>query len=361
VIQNFITQIRTNNKLLNYDEASTKNAIILPILNNLGWNPFNIDEIQPEYPIENQRVDYALISDGTVKVFIEAKKTDEELENHQEQLLNYSFKKGVPLAILTNGINWWFYLPLKEGGWNQRKFYSINIFEQEPEDISRHFSDYLSKDNCISGINLKNAENVFKGNQKLHSIETTLPQAWEKIVRDKDEEFIELLSERTEQLCGYKPDAETIERFISTNINPKISQIHQKSANINKKSDKKPLNSSNKISKINLDSSYTYKDIQSFRFLGNDYPVKNWTDLLLHICNIMYQLKGIQFENVLSLKGRKKPYFSTNINDLRDGHKIQGTKIYVEKNLSANSKVKLIKTILELFSYSQEDIQIITK
>jgi hypothetical protein len=31
------------------------------------------------------------------------------------KLLNYSFQEGVKLAILTNGIAWWFYLPRHEG------------------------------------------------------------------------------------------------------------------------------------------------------------------------------------------------------------------------------------------------------
>ena len=67
-------------------------------------------------------VDFALRHRGVNKVFIEVKKVGAKFEAHQEQLLNYSFNYGVKLATLTNGLTWWFYLPLQEGRWEQRRF-----------------------------------------------------------------------------------------------------------------------------------------------------------------------------------------------------------------------------------------------
>jgi len=136
-----ISEFKKDKRLLLFDEAATKQAVILRILKSLGWDPFNIDEVYPEYSVGSKRVDYALKSNGRNKVFIEVKKVNEDLEKHQEQLLSYSFQEGVKLAILTNGISWWFYLPLREGSWEQRKFYTIEIYDQDIEDIVRKFDD----------------------------------------------------------------------------------------------------------------------------------------------------------------------------------------------------------------------------
>jgi hypothetical protein len=102
-----INDFKNNKKLQSFDEASTKQAMILSVLKVLGWNPFNIEEVYPEYPVDNknERVDYSLTHNGKNKVFIEVKKVTEDLDKHQEQLLNYSFREGVKLAILTNGIS----------------------------------------------------------------------------------------------------------------------------------------------------------------------------------------------------------------------------------------------------------------
>lgn len=110
----YIESLKVNPKVSSFDEAATKQAIILPLLHLLGWNTYNIDEVTPEFSVENRRVDYSLRLNSSNEVFIEVKKTGEELGNYQEQLLDYSFRQGVELAILTNGITWWFYLPTKK-------------------------------------------------------------------------------------------------------------------------------------------------------------------------------------------------------------------------------------------------------
>lgn len=175
-----INDLKKDRRLLSFDEAATKQAVILRILKALGWDPFNIDEIYPEYSVGGKRVDYALRHNGINKVFIEVKKVNEDLEKHQEQLLNYSFQEGVKLAILTNGISWWFYLPLREGSWEQRKFYTIEIYDQESKDIVEKFEEFLSKENVISDKAIENAENLYKSRQKQYLIKETLPKAWEK-------------------------------------------------------------------------------------------------------------------------------------------------------------------------------------
>jgi len=142
-----IKKIHSDRQLLSFDEAATKQAVILRILSSLGWDPFNIDEVHPEYSVGGKNVDYALRHDNYNKVFIEVKKVGEDLDRHQEQLLNYSFQEGVKLAILTNGITWWFYLPLHEGSWEQRRFYTIEIYDQDANEIVQKFIDFLSKEN----------------------------------------------------------------------------------------------------------------------------------------------------------------------------------------------------------------------
>ena len=143
-----IKEIRDDPNIFTFKEARIQLSIILRILNLLDWDIFR--EIIPEYGVENRSVDYALQINGDNEVFIEAKNPQENLENHQEQLLDYCFREGVELAILTNGIEWWFYLPLKKGTWNDRKFYTINILEQEIEDIVDKFCpSTLSAKCCV--------------------------------------------------------------------------------------------------------------------------------------------------------------------------------------------------------------------
>ncbi len=213
-----VKQLKSDRRLASFDEAATKQIVLLRILSLLGWDIYNIDEVMPEYSVGSQRVDYALRHSNANKVFIEVKKVGEDLERHQEQLLNYSFKEGVSLAILTNGISWRFYLPLHEGSWEQRKFYTVEIYDQNSEDIVGRFLDYLAKEKVYSGGHIQNAEAVYKSRQKEYQFRDTLPKAWNKLISEPDELLVELIADATEKLCGYKPDNSVVEFFISSNI-----------------------------------------------------------------------------------------------------------------------------------------------
>jgi predicted type IV restriction endonuclease len=210
----FIEHLNANPKVSAYDEAATKQAIILPLLHLLGWDIHNIDEVTPEFSVENRRVDYSLRLNNSNEFFIEVKKPGKDLEDYQEQLLGYSFRQGVELATLTNGMTWWFYLPTKKGDWKARKFYTIDIIQQESNDIASKFVDLLSKNSVQSGNAVQHAESIYKGQLRKTTIEDTLPETWNNIISEPDTSLINLIAETTEKICGFKPDTEQVKRFL---------------------------------------------------------------------------------------------------------------------------------------------------
>lgn len=210
----FIESLNANSKVSAYDEAATKQAIILPLLHLLGWDIHNIDEVTPEFSVENRRVDYSLRLNNLNEFFIEVKKPGKDLEDYQEQLLAYSFWQGVELATLTNGMTWWFYLPTNKGDWKTRKFYTIDIIQQESNDIASKFVDLLSKNSVQSGNAVQHAESIYKGQLKKTLIEDTLPKAWNNIISEPDTSLINLIAETTEKICRFKPDTEQVKLFL---------------------------------------------------------------------------------------------------------------------------------------------------
>lgn len=224
-----IKEIRNDSNISTWNEAQAKEWIIRPILDLLGWGR---REIIPEYGVEARRVDYALQINGDNEVFIEAKKPGEDLENHQKQLLDYSFGNGVDLAILTNGIAWWFYLPLKKGVWNDRKFYTIDILEQGIEDIVDKFDLLISRQNVASGEAVRQAESILENRQREKIVKERLPEAWNKVIENAvspDSLLVDILAETAEEVCGFKLESDEILRFIRSNhekwlLSPELKQ-----------------------------------------------------------------------------------------------------------------------------------------
>lgn len=351
-LDTFIKSLKEDRKVISYDEAATKQAIILQLLSILKWNTYNTDEVTPEYSVGGGNVDYSLRVGGLNKVFIEVKRVGEELENHQEQLLNYSFQEGVKLAILNNGRTWWFYLPLHEGSWEQRRFYTIDILEQETEEVVSKFSDFLSKDNVASGQAVQNAEEVYKSHRKETISKDTLPKAWNKIIQDTDEVLIDLVSETTERLCGYKPNAEMIGRFIAENSNRLLIPVSPPTRTA------RPVSPKAAHRAVSIPMSYTGKSISAFYFRNIKHEVRSWIDLLRQLVNILYASHSADFEKVLTLRGEERPYFTHKPDELRHPQKIGNTNVSFETNLSANLIVKICFDLLAIFGYSDKDLRI---
>ncbi|MAF85958.1 MAG: hypothetical protein CL875_05725 [Dehalococcoidales bacterium] len=64
-------------------------------------------------------------------------------------------------------------MPLNEGSWEQRKFYAIEIYDQDSKDITDRFANYLEKENICSGKSIQIAEEVYRSRQKEHLIKET--------------------------------------------------------------------------------------------------------------------------------------------------------------------------------------------
>ena len=218
-----VEQIKTTGLLRSLDESATKQGVVLRLLYLAGWNTFDVSEVVPEYTVGNLRVDFALRPGTANAVFIEVKRPGENLESHQQQLLEYCFQEGTELAALTNGRTWWLYLPLQRGNWDQRRFLTIDLESQDPAIIEQRFMAYLSQEKVISGRAVSNAENSVRSQQRAEIIDKTIIEAWNQIVEIPDDMLVDLISETTERICGMKPEPELVKQFLSRRVSPRLA------------------------------------------------------------------------------------------------------------------------------------------
>ena len=217
-----VEQIKSTGLLRSLDESATKQGLVLRLLYLAGWNTFDVSEVVPEYTVGNRRVDFALRPGTANAVFIEVKRPGENLESHQQQLLEYCFQEGTELATLTNGRTWWLYLPLQRGNWDQRRFLTIDLESQDPAIIEQRFMEYLSQEKVISGRAVSDAENSVRSQQRAEIIDKTIIEAWNQIVETPDEILVDLISETTERICGMKPEPELVKQFLSRRVSLRL-------------------------------------------------------------------------------------------------------------------------------------------
>ncbi|WLF10651.1 type I restriction endonuclease [Neisseria gonorrhoeae] len=110
-------------------EETTKQALILPLLDILGFSAFDPNKVREEYQADfpgaksGERVDYALFCNGAPVMFIEAKSYTENLSNHCPQLSRYfNATPEIAICAITNGREWRFFTDLS----------NKNIMDSEP-------------------------------------------------------------------------------------------------------------------------------------------------------------------------------------------------------------------------------------
>ena len=100
-------------------EEATKNALVMPFINALGYNVFDPTEVVPEFTADvgikkGEKVDYAIISDGKPVILFECKTAGTNLATvHSSQLYRYFSVTDALVAVLTNGTTYNFYMDLE--------------------------------------------------------------------------------------------------------------------------------------------------------------------------------------------------------------------------------------------------------
>ena len=341
----FIKKIQSDDRFATFDEAAIKQGVVLKILSLLEWDPFDVDEVQPEYEIQGSKVDFCLKKDKAHKVFILVRKNEKDFQKHLDKLLSLSVQEKVPLGILTNGLTWWFFLPLVQGSTDEKKFLTIEMAEQKAEEASETFENFLTKENVLSGEAEKAAEDIYTARQRAFFIKETLPKAWAQIMSDPKKWLADILGSVTEELCGYHPDREVIEEFISSRFNEK--------ADLESLVQPKPAAQPQPAKSALRADDYTGKTILSFTLKGTKYDVKSWKAMFLKFCEVVLPRHKDDLDVLFTLSKPGKEYFSKNPYQLLTCEKVAGTGIYVDVNLTAREVVELSQRMLHLLGYEE--------
>lgn len=190
-----------------WSEQAISQGVVLRLLGNLDWPIFDTQLVVPEYKVAGQRVDFALcIAKDKPRVFIEVK-IPGKIQGADEQVFQYAFHEGIPFVIVTDGRTWHFYLTMVEGKYEDRRVYTLDLVERDADESVKRLKRYLlfdavkDKDRTA----LKNAQHDYEDVHKEKQAKEHVPLAWAKLLEEKDETLIGLISEKTENLCGFEP------------------------------------------------------------------------------------------------------------------------------------------------------------
>lgn len=155
-----LNKVISENSELIKNEESTKQFLILPFLNGLGYDTYSPQEVTPEFTADfhkkNEKVDYAISLNGQPRIFVEAKSMHSKIVKNAPQLSRYfSTFPSVKLGILTNGIEYHFFTDLNNTNiMDSKPFFIFNITNYKDEDFQHliKFSKNLYDEETIKTL-----------------------------------------------------------------------------------------------------------------------------------------------------------------------------------------------------------------
>jgi len=141
-------------------EEATKNAVVMPFLRVLGFDVFDPAQVVPEFVADigikkGEKIDYAVKIGGKLEYLVEAKSISTNLrEAEYSQLFRYFNAADANIAILTNGLNFWFFTDLDAPNkMDQSPFFKFDLLSYDDNDIKeleKFHKDHFSIENVQS-------------------------------------------------------------------------------------------------------------------------------------------------------------------------------------------------------------------
>ncbi len=170
------------------NEEHIRVCVVCRILQELGWNIWNPDEVTMEFavaPDEDQtKVDVALRSTPVQPdAFIEVKAFGQlrgKLADIERQLRDYNRNNTAMFSMITDGAEWRFYYSQTGGEFAQKCFKVLNLRRESVEDVELAFKSLLRKAEIQNGNAARQAVAYLRLTQKQRLMEEFLPEARRK-------------------------------------------------------------------------------------------------------------------------------------------------------------------------------------
>lgn len=345
------------------NESQTRTVLIEPFLKILGYDVANPFEVIHEYTCDigtkkGEKVDYAIQIDDQVVFIIEAKDCNVKLTDKTvSQLYRYYGTTNCRIAILTNGVDYWFFSDTKrQNVMDTDPFYKFNILDYTEEDLV--FLEKITRDN----FDLNKIHNI----SRTYSFRKTFKDYLYSQVKSPSNEFTSFIMKSLGMSSFNSTDAPKLIAYELGNLlgvdgleEPEIAPI---------KASRKGTQSKKLTGVFTLeDLLNTSKGVMGkpahMVVSGEDFEVSTWSEVLVTLVEYAYK-KTNDLEGVLILddvKEDNKGWVAMSSEHMNSPKPITVGDItfYVNTHASSKSIVRRIKRVIEFIGIELTDVEFI--
>ena len=329
-------------------EQSTIHQIIMPVLGDLGWdihNAKNSGEVDHQHRVGKGWVDIALMSQyDKCACFVEAKKPGTPLDKQVDQLLRYAFESGVPISILTDGMEWRFYLLWEEGDLEDRQFLVLRLCEDPIEQVETDLRVFLSRSAVHTGKAKNDALEVLNQRKRERDIAKLLPRIWKEMLTEPDRELVTWVAKRISYKHGLSPSSDQVAEIVVATAAPSQPTYSSNPASPEvsiRDIDKRP-------------TGYTLFGVHKLWRSG----IAMWKDVVEQVYS-RHEYDFLERAEKLRLtQGSRRILISGNPQSVNRYKKTKAPGIYIEYSLTQNECIRLAYQLLAMFGHPASDLVI---
>lgn len=337
-------------------EEHTKMAYIVPFLANLGFDMSSPVEVVPEYVCDfgvkrGEKVDYALFVNNEPYIIVEAKDCRNELSSKNiSQLFRYFSCCPSRLALLSNGIDYWFFTDSEEKNKMDKdpffKFSFLNYTDTDLEMLFKFHKNNCTNTDALSFVRVQKVEIILKSWFAMQSVQPSM-------------KFVNFLTKNVE--CSGCTTADVkiaLKNVLTIFENDIVGSSVQSDTTVDKQDGK------NKgITFYGTLGEVMSKDISGsklvgvvFEETGREYVCYRWSDLFNQLITEMVK-RGKSIEE-LAYCDDDTDYdvLRLNADGLRSVGEYNG--LYYEKNLSAKELLKRMIHVCNCLFLSESQVKI---
>lgn len=351
-------------------EEATKNSLVLPFIQLLGYDIFDPTEVIPEFKVDVgtkgcEWVDYALFHSGKPALLIECRAYgSSHSDAHLSQLLDFLKVKNTKFGLLTDGISYSFYLDLDHQNVQESvPFFEIDILDYKESQINKLIQFTKSEFN-----EEKSVARVYR-QKYLEAIQNRIAQEF----TDPSDDFVRFIMRSEFSGSFTKQDVDHLRPFVREAFIKIVDECDASRSNpapYFAESAIEPAPANHSTEQINWTSisqvsHVTHRDPPTSMKFGESesQPIDYWREVLLEVTDWLVRTGRLSRKDLpIGGSGYGFPFInsvprSPNGPDYWDPKRVSGG-IFIERNYNANNLIKYTKKLLAHHSIDLETIKL---
>ena len=206
---NEIVTIIHKNKNSTINEADTRDRLVRPFFNALGWDFASTDVVAEDANNTGDRPDYLFKYNDEPKFYLEIKRLNDILDKKTviDKIKKYiAMSETVQLLIITNGAKYQIYYSRPEGDHKSKLLTAFDLREIA-DDSDRHtLLELLKYDSFKDDRLMKYAQTVYNNTAVANALQSILNETQEK----SNSKFISTINKKINAILGHGFDSQNI-------------------------------------------------------------------------------------------------------------------------------------------------------